>query len=69
MMMVMMFLGLIAPLLLTVAVAIAVSRHPQPNQTGPPQFSQTPADILKARYASGEITREEYEQMNQDMEG
>jgi len=28
----------------------------------------TPLDILKRRYASGEITREQYEQMRKDLE-
>jgi len=30
--------------------------------------SETPLDILKRRYAAGEITREEYETMRQDLE-
>jgi len=29
---------------------------------------QTPLDILKARYARGEISREEFERMKRDME-
>jgi putative membrane protein len=29
---------------------------------------ETPLDILKKRYAKGEITREEYEQMRRDLE-
>lgn len=29
--------------------------------------TQTPLDILKVRYARGEITREQYEQMKQDL--
>lgn len=28
----------------------------------------TPLDVLKRRYAAGEITREQYEQMKQDLE-
>ena len=50
------------------AVVYALGWRPQFNQTGPAQASQTPAEILKARYARGEITREEYEQMRQDLE-
>lgn len=30
---------------------------------------QTPLDILKMRYARGEITKEQYEQMRQDLGG
>ncbi len=33
---------------------------------GPPP--ETPLDILKKRYAKGEITRAEYEQMKKDLE-
>jgi putative membrane protein len=29
---------------------------------------ETPLDILKARYARGEITREDFEQMRKDLE-
>ena len=29
----------------------------------------TPIDVLKRRYAAGEITREQYEQMRKDLEG
>jgi len=35
----------------------------------PVPTSETPVDILKARYAHGEISREEYEQMHRDLEG
>ena len=33
----------------------------------PPGVSETPLDILKRRYASGEITREEFEAMKEDI--
>lgn len=32
-----------------------------------PSGSQSPRDILQARYARGEITREQYQQMLQDL--
>jgi uncharacterized membrane protein len=32
-------------------------------------MQHTLLEILKARYAGGEITREEYEQMRRDLEG
>jgi putative membrane protein len=34
----------------------------------PPTPRETPLDVLKKRYAAGEITREEYEQMRKDLE-
>lgn len=69
MMMGMMGFGLIVPLLLIGAVALAIGWRPRVNQTRPAQTSQTALEILKARYAGGEITREEYGQMRRDLEG
>jgi putative membrane protein len=65
----MMGLWLIVPLLLIGAVVYAIGFRPQFNQTSPAQTGQTPVEILKARYARGEITREEYEQIHRDLEG
>ena len=65
----MMGFGLIFILVLIGAVAYAAGWRPQFNQTGPAPSSQTPLEILKARYARGEIDREEYEQMRRDLEG
>ena len=65
----MMIFGLLVPLLLIGAVAYAFGWRPRSNETWPVQTSQTPAEILKARYARGEITREEYEQVLRDLEG
>lgn len=65
----MMGFGLIVPLLLIGAVAYALGLRPQANQTGPAQTGQTPSEILDARYARGEITREEYEQTRRDLAG
>ena len=65
----MIFEFLLLPLLLVGAIAYALGWRPQFNQTGPAHTSQTPAEILKVRYASGEITREEYDQMRRDLEG
>ena len=68
-MMFMMSLWLILPLLLIAVVVSVLGWRPQFNQSGPAQTSQTPEEILKSRYASGEITREEYEQTRRDLEG
>jgi len=64
----MMVFWLIVPLCLIGAVAYAHGWQPQLNQTRPVPTSQTPLEILKARYVRGEITREEYEQVRQDLE-
>lgn len=40
----------------------------QPNASVmPPSSNQTPLDILKLRYAKGEITQEQFEQMKRDL--
>ena len=69
MMMGMMGLGLIVPLLLIGLVAYALGWRPQFNQSLPGSTSQTPVEILNARYARGEISREEYDQIHRDLEG
>jgi putative membrane protein len=65
----MMGFGLIIPLVLIGALAYALGWRPQVNQTGPAPTKQSPLDVLKARYARGEISREEYEQARRDLEG
>lgn len=65
----MMGFGLLVPLLLIGVVANALGLRPQFNQTNPAQTSQTPVEILKARYAEGEISRAEYEQIRRNLEG
>ena len=68
-MILMMGFWLLVPLLLIGAVASALGWRPQFNPTAPTQTSQTPREILQARYASGEISREEYDQIYHDLEG
>lgn len=65
----MMGIWMILPVLLIGAVVFTSVLRPQINQNKLAQPSQSPLDVLKARYASGEITREEYEQMRRDLEG
>jgi len=60
--------GLIVPLILVGVIAYALGWRPQINQTGSAPTNQTPEEILKARYARDEITREEYEQIRRDLE-
>ncbi len=61
--------GLIFPLLVLGAIAYALGWRPDFSQSKTAQSGQTPADILKARFARGEIGREQYEQMRRDLEG
>lgn len=65
----MMISGLILTLVIVGAIAYALGWRPSFIQSGPPKTSETPLDVLKARYARGEISREEYEQMRRDLEG
>lgn len=67
-MMTMMGFGLIIPLLVIGGIAYALGWRPQVNQTGPAQASQTPLELLKERYARGEISRAEFDQMRRDLE-
>lgn len=68
-MMMMMGLWMIAPLLFLIGVvAYALGWRPQRSQTGPARTGPTPKEILKARYARGEITREEYDQTRLDLD-
>ena len=54
-------------LLIAGVIAYALGWRPQFNQTGPAETSQTPLEILKARYVRGQITREQYEAMKVDI--
>ena len=63
----MMGFDLILVLVIVGGIAYALGWRPQFNQTRPDQTSQTPLELLKARYARGEISREQYELMKQDL--
>lgn len=59
---------LIIVLVIGGAIAYAFGWRPPFNLAKPAQTSPTPLEILKARCARGEITREEYDQMHQELE-
>ncbi len=56
-------------ILIVGVIAYALGWRPQFNLPRRAQTSQTPLEILKARYVRGEITHEGYEQARRDLEG
>ncbi len=61
---------MVLPLILTIgAVAYALGWRPQFLQTGSDPTDQTPLEILKARYARGEITQEQFQEMRRSIDG
>lgn len=64
----MMGFGLLIPLLLIIVIVYALGWWPQSNSSQPMHSSgQTPMDVLKQRYVRGEISREEYERIREDL--
>jgi len=59
----MMFLWVIIAFVLVGMAIWAISRTAAPQQPR----GETPEDILRQRYARGEITREQFEQMQSDL--
>jgi putative membrane protein len=67
----MMGVGLLIPVLLIGAVAYAAGWRPQSGssqQSFSGQTTNVPLDILRERYARGEISGEEYQRMRQDLQ-
>jgi putative membrane protein len=65
----MMLFGLLIPILLVAVIAYAFGWRPGQTTTfGSFQNRQTPLEVLKARYARGEISREVYEDMRRDLQ-
>ncbi len=50
-----------------VIIAIGVVLLTKRNHNNFPMHHETPLDILKKRYAKGEITKEQFEQMKRDI--
>ena len=60
-----MFMMLLLVLLAAVVVYLLLKRHGDTRQIEVPR--ETPLEIVKRRYAKGEITREEYEEMKKEL--
>jgi putative membrane protein len=65
----MMLFGLLFPILLIALVVYLFGWRPGNMQLpGNAQNRQTPLGVLKERYARGELTRDQFEQMRRDLE-
>lgn len=63
----MMGFGLLFVVLIVVAVAYAMGWRPDGGRQGDNEPRQSALDILKARYARGEISKAEYEAMRDNL--
>lgn len=54
-------------LVVTLARGGHTSTTAQQTNVGAPVAGQTPLDILRARYARGEITKEQFEELKRDL--
>jgi len=63
--------GLLVPLLILAALAYALGWIPNQQfgrrESSTTQAEKTPLDIVQERYARGEITKDEYEEMRRDL--
>ena len=55
--------------LIVIGLLIYFIVQAQKTKDQTPTQNENPLDILKRRYAKGEITSEEYEKMKKDLEG
>jgi putative membrane protein len=62
-----MIMGILFLILACVAIYFIVQSVKSKN--GIRQTQESPIDILKKRYAKGEITKDEYDRMKKDIEG
>ena len=53
---------------LIVLIVWLIVRNRDSRPTYPPHFGESPLDILKKRYAKGEISKEDFDRMKKDLE-
>lgn len=63
----MMGFGLVFTIVVIGAIAYAMGWRPNAGPSKPASKDQTPLEQLQARYARGEISREQFEQMKRDL--
>jgi len=61
-----MFMGILFLVLLGVAIYFIVQNVRSKNEIG--QAKESPIDILKKRYAKGEITKEDFDRMKNELQ-
>ena len=62
-----MYMWIILLIVIGLLIYFFVQSQKKKGQT--PTQNESPLDILKVRYAKGEIAKEEYEKMKKDLEG
>ena len=65
------FGGVVMWIIFLIVIGVAIYLIVQATKSKGPEspFRETPMEILKKRYAKGEITKEEFEKMKKDLQG
>jgi putative membrane protein len=53
--------------IITIAAAVLLINYILKKGSQPDRSTETPVDILKKRYAKGEISKQEFEEMKKDL--
>jgi len=63
------FVMLLIIILLIITIYLIIRNAPNAHHKKGGETSESPVDILKRRYASGEITKEQFEAIKRDLSG